>query len=235
MSGLRAFRRIPENLKEWARWCKEQDVEPGLGNPDSNGQVLSSDTDGNRDWVTVAGSDSFDGWNDITAEVNAAKVTGASQPTWAVFRDGVYAYEFHPTSMNECWLTFHVEHDYKYDSLVYPHVHFAPTTTATGTIRWGFEYTVSKGHDQAAFPASNTVYVEHTISSNKQYQHIVSEVDSSSAFSCFEPDALVLMRLFRDATHANDDFGSVVSVFTADLHYEVARATTPYRLPPFIR
>lgn len=175
----------------------------------------------------------IEGWDDITADLNAARVTGSSQPTWAVFQGGLYAYSFHPTNMNECWITFHVKHDYKDGSNVYPHIHWSPTTTSTGTVRWGFEYSVAKGHDQMAFPTPTTVYVESTISSNKQYQHIVSEVVDNDAFDAFEPDTLILMRIFRDAGHANDTFPDAVSAFTADIHFQGDGQFTPNKAAPF--
>jgi hypothetical protein len=175
----------------------------------------------------------IEGWGDITADLGSGKVAGANQPTWSTFRDGIQAYEFSATQMKELWITFHVDHDYKDGSSVYPHVHWSPNTTSTGTVRWGFEYTVAKGHDQAAFPASVTVYVETTISSNKQYQHIISEVVDNDAFDAFEPDTLILMRIFRDAAHANDTFPDTVHAFTADIHFLGDGQFTPNKTAPF--
>lgn len=175
----------------------------------------------------------IEGWGDITADLGSGKVAGANQPTWSTFRDGIQAYQFSATTMKELWITFHVDHDYKDGSSVYPHVHWSPNTTSTGTVRWGFEYTVAKGHDQAAFPASVTVYVETTISSNKQYQHIISEVVDNDAFNAFEPDTLILMRVFRDAGHVNDTFPDAVHAFTADIHFQGDGQFTPNKTAPF--
>lgn len=175
-----------------------------------------------------------EGWDDITADLAAGKAVGANAPTWSTFRDGISAYEFSAGTMNQIWITFHVTHDYRDGSLVFPHIHWGTTSTATsGTVRWGFEYTVAKGHDQAAFPASTTVYVEYTFSENKQYQHFVSEVAEAQAFDAFEADTLILMRIFRDAAHANDDFADTVHAFTADIHFEVDKQVTPNKAPPF--
>jgi hypothetical protein len=174
------------------------------------------------------------GWDDITADLSAGKAVGANAPTWATLRDGISAYEFSKTIMNEIWITFHIKHDYKEGTNVYPHIHWTTnSTTATGTVRWGFEYTVAKGHDQAAFPASTTVYVEYTFSANKQYQHFISEVTDAQAFDAFEADTLVLMRIFRDAAHANDTFDDTVFGLTADIHFQGDRKFTENKAPPF--
>jgi len=174
------------------------------------------------------------GWDDIVADLSAGKAVGANAPTWAVYRDSIEAYRFDASTMNEIWITFHVKHDYSYGTNLYPHVHWGPSTTSTGVVRWGFEYTIAKGHDQEAFPASVTVYVNHTIATNKQYQHIISEVSDGDSFDGFEPDTLVLMRIFRDAGDAADTFPDNVFAFTADIHFQADKQVTKNKVPPFI-
>lgn len=50
MPGLKQFRYIPANLVEWSKWMRDQEIEEDLGKPDTDGEVLISDTDGNRSW-----------------------------------------------------------------------------------------------------------------------------------------------------------------------------------------
>jgi len=173
------------------------------------------------------------GWDDLTSDLSSGKVAGANVPTWSTFRDGIDAYSFSASTLNEIWITFHVKHDYAYGTDVYPHIHWSPTTTNTGTVRWGFEYSVAKGHDQEAFPSTTIVYVETVIGSNKQYQHIISEVSDGDAFNAFEPDSLILMRLFRDGGHANDTFPDAVIAFTADVHFQADKQVTDNKSAPF--
>jgi hypothetical protein len=173
------------------------------------------------------------GWDDITADLSAGKAVGANAPTWATFRDGLSAYRFDAGTMNEIWVTFHVKHDYREGTNVYPHIHWAPNTTSTGVVRWGFEYSVQKGHQQGAFPASTTVYVNDTISANSQYMHRVAEVADGDAFDALEADSLILMRIFRDAADAADTFPDAVFGLTADIHFQGDRQFTPNKAPPF--
>lgn len=174
-----------------------------------------------------------EGWEDLTADLSAGKAVGANAPTWATFRSGISAYSFHQNTMNEMWITFHVKHDYKVGSNGYLHIHWAPNTTSTGTVRWGFEYSVARGHDQEAFPAPTTVYVNHTIATNKQYQHIITEISDVQAFDLLETDSLVLCRIFRDAGNAADTFPDPVFGLTADIHYQADKQFTPNKSPPF--
>lgn len=102
-------------------------------------------------------------------------------------------------------------------------------------VRWGFEYSVARGHSQQAFPAPSTTYVEHTVALASQYLHIVAEVSLANAIPAtdIEPDSIITMRVFRDAAHVNDTYGASVFGLTADLHYERDRGSTPNKSPDF--
>ena len=139
--------------------------------------------------------------------------------------------------MNEVWTVMHINHDIKVEAPIYPHVHWSPNTTSTGTVRWGIEFTYAQGHGVDFFPASTTLYLEETISSDKQYMHFVTEVADDAAIvdENIIPDTLVLFRTFRDAAHANDTFPDPVFGWFLDLHYQIARAGTKNKSPDFYK
>lgn len=177
------------------------------------------------------------GWRDNTAAF-IAKGSGANNPSWGVFRNGIYGYTFSASTMQEVWANFHVDHDYAAGTVLYPHIHWSPTTTSTGTVRWGIEYTVAKGHQQGAsstFGTTTTIYVEQVISTNSQYQHFVSEVSLADAIPStnVEPDTVIMVRFFRDANHANDTFPDTVVGIFGDLHYQVNTLSTINKSPNF--
>lgn len=193
--------------------------------------IHSGNVDGQD--VTNRVGDTY-GWRDPFTEIKI-QGRGANDPTWSPFRNGLYAYTFAAGKMTECWTTFHVDHDYALGSKLYPHVHWAPATTGTGTVRWGFEFTVAKGHGQgnaSVFPSSTTVYVEQSVT-NQQYMHLITETPEGSAIppDFVEPDSLILMRIFRDSV--NDTYPGSVFVFAADLHYQIARLSTRNKAPDF--
>jgi len=171
------------------------------------------------------------GWKDKEAPLASAKVAGSKPPTWTVFRDGIYAYEFDASTENEAWITFHLPHDLMMsytepDGTVtspklFPHVHYSSNaaTPSTGVVRWGFEWTYANGYSIDDFSATSTVYIEHT-PSGTQYYHEIAEVSDDNALTGdFETDGLILFRFFRDAGHANDTNADDLHVFTIDLHY----------------
>lgn len=177
------------------------------------------------------------GWRDNVSPF-VLKGSGPNNPSWALFRNGIYGYFFSASAMQEVWLSFHIDHDYAMGTVLFPHIHWSPNTTSTGTVRWGIEYSVAKGHQQVTggdFPATTTVYVEQNIESNSRYRHFVTEVAIGDAIPAtnVEPDTMILCRFFRDASHVNDTFPDAVMGIMGDLHYQVGTLFTLNKSPNF--
>lgn len=180
-------------------------------------------------------------WTDYLASLDSAKVEGANTPTWSVVQDGIYAYSFSATVLNEAWVQFHINHDVAItaDAKIYPHIHWTANTANTGTCRWGFEYSYAKGHQQGAssvFPSSTTVYVEQAFSGTA-FEHHIGEVADGDAISVadagIEVDGVILMRVFRDGAHANDTLTSAAFGIFVNLHIQVERDGTVNKSPNF--
>lgn len=172
-------------------------------------------------------------WRDMTADLAGARAAGANIPSWANFRDGLYAWQFASNQTNELWVVFHPNHDGIEGELCYPHIHFSPTTTSTGVVKWGIEYTMAKGFDQEAFPASTTIDLSYEITANKQYQHLITEASDGTAFALPEVDSLIMVRMFRDATDAADTFPDAIMALTMDIHYRAFKLGTKGKRPDF--
>lgn len=187
--------------------------------------------------IDTAGLYQFDGvngWNDLVGVVASGKTITATDPNWVAFRNGVYAFSFSASTMNEVWLTFHVTHDYAPGTVIYPHVHWSPVGTNTGTVRWGIEYTVAKGYDQEAFPTTTTIYLEQAASGiAHQHQIVEATVGQAIPITSLETDALIMVRLFRDAAHANDTCTDAAFGLMCDLHMQTAAPNTKNRNYPF--
>lgn len=170
------------------------------------------------------------GWRDLTSELVSR--SGSSAPALALFRGNIYAYQFGPRSVDQLYSTFHIPHDYAPGTALYIHIHWGdPSATPTGVVRWGFEYTFAKGHSQEAFPATTTVYVEQSAAG--PYKHMIAEISTGILNTAAEVDGLLLVRIFRDAAHANDTCPASVFAFTCDVHYQADRMATLNRSPNF--
>jgi len=190
----------------------------------------------NHKWAVDGHPDSPEyGWRDMTADLSAGRATGANAPTWAAWNGGnMDALSFSAGTMNEVWITFHPNHDVIEGENFYPHIHWMPNTTSTGVVRWGIEYAIAKGHNQAAFnPTTTTIYLEDTISADSQYEHRIIEASDAQAIPMPEVDSLILMRVFRDAADAADTFPDAVFGLTVDIHYRAGRLFTKGKQPDF--
>jgi len=126
------------------------------------------------------------GWKDMLGNVRILS-PGANDPTFAVFRNNLKVFSFSNATMNEVFLFFHMPHDYVLGSDIFIHTHWGQNVVDTGgagatpgDVKWQFEVSYSKGHNQAAFPASVTSSFTATASST-QYHHLLSEIQLSAA------------------------------------------------------
>lgn len=187
-----------------------------------------------------------EGWNDIVRETTIR--TGVNAPTLESWLNGFPAYSFSPTVMNECFVNFHLIHDYDatggdvgYPGMVYPHTHWSVNTSNTGTVRWGVEYMMARRADAggaAAFSTPATLYFEQTIGAGGlSGWQIVTEAATGNGIpnaGILQIDCIIACRYFRDATHVNDTFPDPAYLIAVDLHYPCLQSQTTSRFPPFI-
>jgi len=174
-------------------------------------------------------------WRDLVGAIDV-KGTGSADPSWSPITGlgGMYAYQFSATVMKEVWVMYHIDHDYAAGTPIYLHCHWVNDAASpnTGTVRWGFEYTVAKGHQQQAFPATTTVYAQQNCSATR-YMHHIAEVSLADAVPAtnLEPDSILMVRIFRDA--ATDTCTDAVDLLLADCHYQAAKFGTKNKAPNF--
>ena len=128
-------------------------------------------------------------------------------------------------------MNFHINHDYALGTPIHLHAHWVNPGTNTGVVRWGFEYSIAKGHQQEVFPASNIVYVNQACTG--QFFHMVAEINPGITSASLEPDAMLMVRVFRDAANAADTCTDAVALITADIHYQANRFATLNKAPNF--
>jgi hypothetical protein len=174
-------------------------------------------------------------WDDYTADLSTARPGLTNPPDTVLFRGNIPEFAFDPGINEDVSIAFHIKHDIKLGTKVYFHLHWSPgNSTNTGVVRWGFEYSLAKGHEQEVFPTTTTVYVEQA-ATGTPYQHQIAEVSDGDAIdsASVEPDTLVLVRIFRDASHVNDTFTGDAFGLECDLHYQRDRVGTKNKAPDF--
>ena len=175
------------------------------------------------------------GWNDLLGEF-IVRTSGTDRPTLATPFNGHHMLVWSSTALNQTTVNWHLRHDYKPGSAVYPHIHFRPTGNVSGDVHWRFILSATKGHGQrAGIPTATTIDLIFHIPANSLGTHFVAEIPAPGWYTTeLEWDTVIHCTVQRRADLATDTYNATVAAWQADLHYQVGRIATPARLPPFI-
>ena len=155
-------------------------------------------------------------WDDMRVSLLRG-TTGVNLPTLSTFRNGVQAYSFSATVLNELFFDVQLPHGFVPGTPIEPHLHWSPgNSTNTGVARWGLEYTWQ--NINGAFPASSTIYVEQA-GAGVAYQHQLASFGNLSSAG-FGVSSVLMCRVFRDAAHANDTFNVGAFGISMDIHFQ---------------
>lgn len=172
-------------------------------------------------------------WEDNLTSLLTGRV-GGTAPTLTAFgptgTNDAYAF-----GINDFVYTsgFHITHDIKPDSKIYPHVHWTTDGTSTNTVKWELSFTYAKGHNQEAFPADTVINLEQA-ASGTAWQHMITEASDAQAFDAPEVDSIIVMRARRVTNAGTDNTDDVFGLFV-DLHYQKDRFGTAQKAPDFYK
>jgi len=190
------------------------------------------------------------GWHDLLGPIGV-KGIGATDPIWTVYRGSIYAYTF-DTATAECFITFHIPHDYVPGTDMFIHMHWSQnvvdtggTAAAPGNIEWNFDISYADGHGTPGgaadpFIAPKTVTVVQQ-GSTTQYGHMIAEVQFTSNGgsattidrNTIQVDGLLLVRVWRTKANAADTLNQAPFGHTCDIHYQSSSLPTKNKSPNF--
>ena len=164
-------------------------------------------------------------WDDLRVEP-VVRGTGAKNPSFAVWLNGVYLYDFDDAtagSEKEVWFSVQMPHSWKEGSTVEPHVHWTNKTAGTAgqVIRWGIEYT--KAPIGGTFGATTTIYGTTIVGGGDitvANEHLLTDfagVDMTGDTL----STVIACRLFRNSSNAADTYTGTAGLLYIDWHYEI--------------
>jgi hypothetical protein len=206
----------------------------GFAGVDNNSLISTSIGIDGQD-TPILTSDNGYVWKDMVSTFIVKDFKGGGNPKFGPIIGNIQGLTFEKDTMSQVWCDYHIEHDIALGTKIYPHIHWCPLTNKLGTVRWGIEWTIAKGHGQEAFTPPQTFYIEHTITEPSALKHFISEASDSQAIlsSSIEPDAMLKLRVFRDGSSALDTHGDKIHAWMADIHYQAARIGTKNKAPNF--
>jgi hypothetical protein len=192
------------------------------------------------------------GWRDLLGSIKTRNA--ATEPTFSVYNGTIYAYKF-PTvpGVKEVFLEYHLPHDYAPGTDIYIHTHWSQDTVDTGgtagvpgVSKWYFDVIYAKGHGAAGGAARGAFSTVVTTSvaqqaSTTQYGHMIAEVQLSATTPSaaqldsddIEVDALLLVRVYRNAADAADTLNQAPFLHFVDIHYQSTSVGTKQKAPDF--
>lgn len=166
------------------------------------------------------------GWHDLVGSIEVRSGT-ANSPSFIDYTGThIKAFAFSANTMNECFIVYHVPHDYVPGTAIHMHVHWsnAAVTPDTGDVIWGFEYMWAQGYSQQVWQFAPIVLVTQP-SSSTRYMHQIIETGPLT-LAGLEVDSLICVRVFRDASNVLDTCLDQVFAHMSDIHYQSTNMAT---------
>lgn len=175
-----------------------------------------------------------DVWDDNTADLAVAKSVGGASVSYVAVNGSSYKAPVMKTGSPTTILQapFHIKHDVKRGSYIWPHVHWTTDGTNTGDVTWTIKYQLAAGHDQANFPTETTITIDQTASHTAAWRHFIAEGtdEDTQAIPMPEVDSLILCTLQLTSNTISTD--NILGLYL-DMHYLKDRYGTINKAPNF--
>jgi hypothetical protein len=115
-------------------------------------------------------------------------------------------------------LLVQLPHNRKLKSALYPHIHWGPSNTNAGNVKWQLEY--SCADINGTFGASGTINVVDA-SDTVTHKHQIAGLPEIDTSLYGDISSMCLMRIFRNPSDQQDSYGSDAELYEFDIHYEI--------------
>ena len=175
------------------------------------------------------------GWNDLIGQIFVPpKGKPGDHPLWIDIGNGTFGWSFSDDLTNYIYVDYHIKHDIKVGSDIYPHIHWLPMGYDTGNVCWKVDWVQAKGHQQGeSLAAATSTCIISGTANGIIGEHMISECSDLEAFAVNEVDSVVRVRISRDVDNVLDTYYGNVVLLLADLHYQADRQHTPEKSPNF--
>lgn len=197
----------------------------------ANGNYTEFEADG-----TMAALGTARVWDDLRVPFNAVKIAGVRDPDFALFRNdeeqspsvGVFIYWFEPTTRNEeVFFAVQLPHNWVEGSAIIPHVHWTPKLHVpehplNQNVRWRLEWmweSIGGDFGLTSFVVASTHYpADSILAPGRHYMTAFPALTNNPARKI---SSMLICRLERDATHADDTYEHDAGLFEIDFHYQI--------------
>ena len=189
------------------------------------------------DWYHVPDICTNGAWEDYTGQLEEGNSVGGAI-TFMYPQAGNYKVPIMNGTPQRRWqVPFHIRHDPKRGSVIFPHVHWTPdgSVGAGQSVTFLLTWMAAKGHTQEAFSAPVSIVITQNMTnplSDPIWTHAIAEGTdpATQGIPMPEVDSLVLVTVeLQSKTSGVPNVGGLF----VDLHYERERLSTKSRAPDF--
>lgn len=161
-------------------------------------------------------------WTDLRVPVSSTNKGGSKDPDFLQIQDdgagsqGLFTYQFSPNTEEELYFVTQMPHGWVAGTNIDCHVHWGPTSANIGGVVWGVEYSIASAGEQLG-PSTiikNTDTTDGTFPQNRYFD--IQAIDMTGV----DLSALIVCRVFRDATNVLDTYPDDAALFEIDFHYQ---------------
>lgn len=155
-------------------------------------------------------------WDDLRFRAAGINPPGAASDPTRDTSDGRLT--FSATASNIIAIQAQMPHSWKEGSAIRPHVHWSPTNTNTGHVKWQMQYKIANVDE--AFPGSWTTVTALDAGSGTSDMHQIAglgEIDmTGKTLSC-----MILLLITRLGADVQDTYNADCKLNEVDIHYEM--------------
>ena len=194
-----------------------KDLESDPANPEAGSIWYRSDINRLRTQINGSSQDIAKPTFKLTIPATRLTLPPSANPGEAIIGSMTKVFQFSQSTEESLYLTINLPDYYKTNSTIDLDVNWAPTSTNTGTVRWGMEYKVIEADSGDLIDnssSSEATTEDAALGTINGYQRTdVAILSLPSAQTGNE----LLMRIFRDASHVNDTYTDDASLVSIDL------------------
>jgi len=156
-------------------------------------------------------------WDDLRVAAQNTRINPVKEkPDYGSLTGAFLTYLFDPAETETVNFVIQIPHSFKYNSTIYPHVHWAPVTASSGSVRWSFEYSIANIFGTFGAATTLTALCEASGTAYKHFYCSLGSIDMSG----FSTSCMILCNLSRLGNGSGDDYPSDAGLLEFDIHYQ---------------
>ena len=158
-------------------------------------------------------------WDDFRIPMTVTKFAGASDPDFTAFRGSTRVTWFDKGGDEETFFIAQYPHAMYVGENLFPHVHWCPKDTGTGSVVWGLEYVWADIGQ--VFEENTTTISVVSQADGKAYKHQLESLPEINGGFITGVSSILVGRVFRDANNSADTYDEDAGLLEFDFHIKL--------------